>query len=309
MAESSRFYTTGSAIGDAPVGGFTSTQFQEFIRTVLMTTPATEGVLPGIANALACTGVATPVTVATGAALVYGLWYQNDAAATIAVATPAVNPRIDLVVLRANMANSAYTAANSQLFSSVGQAGYTVRMDIIKGVENVSPTAPALTQNSNQWEIKIAQLQTTTGGVITNTDARTYRRDASNAQLASIDDTMAGNRVATLTRRQGGSATDWGSGGSTNYTPALVKMQAGRWSYSGSAFATITQGMTFPVAFSAIPLMFATVTSATMGTATSVQATIATAVSITASSFTIGFNNTSGTLTACTIDWLAIGPP
>ncbi len=176
MAENSAFNSTGSAIGDAPAGGYTAAQFATFIRTMFTTNPATEGVLFGILNALAVTGAATPVAVASGAAVVYGQWYQNDASNNLAVPTPVSNPRKDYVVLRANLTSTAYTAANSTLFSISGQPGYSVRMDIIKGVENASPALPSLTQNANQWEVPIAALNTTTGGVITVTDARTYVR-------------------------------------------------------------------------------------------------------------------------------------
>lgn len=124
---------------------------------MFITNPATEGVLYGVGNNLAVTGASSPVAVNTGSALVYGIWYENDASVNVTIPTPASNPRIDRVVLRASW------------------SAQTVRITRIAGTEAASPTAPALTQVANTtWDIPLYQVRITTGGVITLTDERTY---------------------------------------------------------------------------------------------------------------------------------------
>lgn len=373
MAERSLVWTT-NATGDGTSGGYSAANWVQMTRQMFITNPATEGVLYGIGNNLAVTGSASPVAVNTGSGLVYGIWYENDSSINVTIPTPASNPRIDRVVMRANW------------------AAQTVRITRIAGTEAASPIAPALTQTANTtWDIPLYQVRITTGGVITLTDERAYckhpgvygwlqqantwvgnqsvtgalsatgaisggaglqiatgaettglgaaftlsgwgrgftmpnsavvmwpRGASGNAraigvtnngdlyvmrstandnsaaatydmsidqsgnvsfptgglnasqlltgtvplgrlsgitgsQLAtdSVDDTIVGNRVPQFYRRQGGSATDWSNPGTTNYTPAAVRMQSG--------VATVTSGgpfvVTFPVAFSYPPII------------------------------------------------------
>lgn len=389
---------------------------------MFITNPATEGVLYGIGNNLAVTGASSPVAVNTGSALVYGIWYENDASVNVTIPTPASNPRIDRVVLRASW------------------SAQTVRITRIAGTEAASPTAPALTQVANTtWDIPLYQVRITTGGVITLTDERTYIKhpgvygwlnaamtvndtitssksnsgglneiavvntsntagsyarhlskvggasaddplfvweingvlawamgldnsdsdkmkiapfsvigsgdvltlDSSGnltvtgalsasslnaSQLGSgtvplarlsgistsqldaaagivtgqiandaIDDTKVGNRVPQFYRRQGGSATDWSSAGTTSYTPAMVRMQAGTFSVPASSSPT---AVTFPVAFSQPPVVIATAQS---------DGVIVTVSSVGASSFGVLARLYNGNYPGAVINWLAIG--
>ncbi len=424
---------------------------------MFITNPAAEGVLYGIGNNLAVTGAASPVAVNTGSALVYGIWYENDASANVTIPTPASNPRIDRVVLRASW------------------AAQTVRITRIAGTEAASPTAPALTQVANTtWDIPLYQVRITTGGVITLTDERTYIKhpgvygwlnaamtvndtitssksnsgglneiavvntsntagsyarldvkvgggaaddpllvyeipggnawaagvdnsdgdkykiapystvgsgdaltltqagalavpgsvsapyvyidasflsqvsggnalinfdtndwmmydrtnnvycfyigstlratidangfNASNlgagtvpaaritaVSADAIDDTMVGNRVPAVIRRQGGSATDWSSAGTTSYTPAMVRMQAGTFSVPASSSPT---AVTFPVAFSQPPVVITTGQGDT---------NIITISSITASGFSILARERGGSYIGAIACWIAIG--
>jgi hypothetical protein len=82
-----------------------------------------------------------------------------------------------------------------------------------------------------------------------------------NGELAdsAVDDTKLGNRVPQMYRRQGGSASIWGTPGTTEYTPGEVMMQAGIASGSmGAGVATQDLTITYPVAFSAGPLVLLT---------------------------------------------------
>ena len=386
---------------------------------MFITNPATEGVLYGIGNNLAVTGASSPVAVNTGSALVYGIWYENDASVNVTIPTPASNPRIDRVVLRASW------------------SAQTVRITRIAGTEAASPTAPALTQVANTtWDIPLYQVRITTGGVITLTDERTYIKhpgvygwlnaamtvndtitssksnsgglneiavvntsntagsyarldvkvgggaaddpllvyeipggnawaagvdnsdgdkykiapysvigsgdvltlDSSgnltvtgavsasslnasqlgsgtvplarlsgittgNLAADSVDDTIVGNRVPAVIRRQGGSATDWDSAGTTTYTPGMVRTQSGVIAITLSATSFGSTAVTFPVAFSAKPNVLCSIANnPTSGILFAPQAQ-----SISASGFTAYIAANATLSVTVNIAWLAIG--
>ena len=98
--------------------------------------------------------------------------------------------------------------------------------------------------------------------------------------------------------RQGGSPTSFSSGGTTNYTPSNLRVQFGAIPItvaSGSGSVTIT----FPVAFSNTPVIFALATGALAGDILSIVSVFAGTSQIAA----VGSSNGTGTL-----HWLAIGP-
>lgn len=165
MAETSLFWT--DATGDG--GSYNQTQLALWLEYLFTTDQAaTEGVLEGAANELAVSGASSPVAVATGAALVKGHWYRNSAAVNVAVASPAVSTRIDRVVLQADW------------------AAQTVRIALVAGVEGGA--APALTQtDGTKWEISLAQVSITTGGVITLTDERAFCHFGTRVNAAMLD--------------------------------------------------------------------------------------------------------------------------
>lgn len=378
---------------------------------MFITNPATEGVLYGVGNNLATAGASSPVAVNTGSALVYGIWYENDASVNVTIPTPASNPRIDRVVLRASW------------------SAQTVRITRIAGTEAASPTAPALTQTANTtWDIPLYQVRITTGGAITLTDERAYVKhpgvygwlnaaltvndtitstksnsgslneiavvntsntagsyarfnatvggataddplmtwtitgastwaagldnsDSDKFKIApysvigsgdvltldssgnltvtgavsasslnasqlgsgtvplarlsgittgnlaadSVDDTIAGSRVPQFYRRQGGSATDWSSAGTSTQTPTSVRMQGGSFTVPSSSSPTT---VTFPTAFSQPPLIVATAQS---------DGVIVTVSSVGASSFGVLARLYNGNYPGAVINWVAIG--
>lgn len=385
MAEGSRFWTT-SGTGDGPGGGYSAANFNEFVRQCFMTNPATEGVLRDIGNNLAATGSASPVAINTGSALVYGFFYASDASVNVTIPTPTTSTRIDRIVLRASW------------------SAQTVRITRIAGTEGGG--APALTQTANTtWDIPLAQVSITTGGVITLTDQRTYVKapgvyqwlqaaltvngaltstgtvtgtslnvDANftsalsssnprhtydsndwmqfwrslnvfewtiggaskmtlnssgvltpssmgdntvptaaiidgNVTLAkhaadSVDDTKVGDRVPQFYRRQGGSASDWSTQGTTTQTPTAVRMQGGVIRVTVTASVVGSASVTFPTAFSNKPLAFATIVD---GSST---AWISSITAVSASAITVQvlqYENASATTTV-DVNWLAIGP-
>ena len=178
MAESSRFWTTNGT-GDGTGSGYTTANWAEFVRQTMTTSPASEGVLYGILNSLAVSGTSSPVSIASGSAIGYGYFYTNDSAATQAIATPTTATRIDRIVLRASW------------------AAQTVRITRIAGTEG-SGSAPAMTQTAGTtWDIPLATVSITTGGVITVTDARTFCKSPLVYGWFSQALSVAGNIAAT----------------------------------------------------------------------------------------------------------------
>lgn len=155
MTENSRPWS-GTATGDA--GPYSDDQWTDVWKTLLGPVIAAEGVFREQLNELLASGVVTPVSIATGRALVDGSWYESDAVETIAFVSPAVNPRIDRIVLRKDWALQ------------------TIRLTKIDGAEAASPVPPAITQvDGTTWDLPLWQVHITTGGVIAiNADERIF---------------------------------------------------------------------------------------------------------------------------------------
>jgi len=175
LAEHSSFWTT-NATGD----GSAYTQAQLAAMWKRLFTPSGYGVLFGYANELAVSGTSSPISVATGAAVVQGFMYENDAAKSVTVPTPAIGTTGHRVVLR------------------VDWSAQTVRV-VLKSSSDGVATLPALTQTINTvYEISLAGLTITTGGVITLTDERSYARFATKIGGDQID-TLTKNLTITTT--------------------------------------------------------------------------------------------------------------
>ncbi len=270
MAESSIFWTTGST-GDG-ASPYTQAQVVDWLRRTFLNAPASEGVLKGYSNELAPSGAASPVAIAAGAAMVYGFPYENTAPVNVTIPTPSIGTTGHRIVLR------------------VSWAAQTVRIALKSSSDGVA-SIPALTQTANTtWEISLATLTITTGGVITVTDARGWAhpnfdvKDLSvttgkladdavtNAKIGAgavgttelannaVDDTKAGNRVPFLYRRQGSDANEWYSYGGTTYTPGAVKEQMGMGGILviNNGTKNVSADFTYPVAFGYSPLVIAT---------------------------------------------------
>ena len=127
------------------------------------------GVLHDIGNDLAVANPANnDITIATGAAVVDGAVHFNDAAITLEIPLPSVNPRIDRIVIRKNYTSSQYDPAGDAGVEEV--PAYTARITRIVGTEAAAPAAPALVQSTGRttyWDVPLAQFQISTAGVIT----------------------------------------------------------------------------------------------------------------------------------------------
>jgi hypothetical protein len=156
MGESSRFWST-TGTGDGTGSGYTADNMFEVWRALFAGRNSTNlaGVVPDYQNKLAVSGTSSPVAVATGAAVVYGIPYFNTASVNVTVPTPATATRIDRIVLRASW------------------SAQTVRITRVAGVEGGG--APSLTQSAGvTWDMPLATVQVTTGGVVTIADEREY---------------------------------------------------------------------------------------------------------------------------------------
>src|SRR3972149_4632040 len=165
MSERSWPWSTVAGLGDgaAELSEAYSRQFLALYFGVQ--DPAIEGVCKGLSiGELEITGVATPLSADPGAAICYGL-YINDAVRNLVVTTPAIGTTGGRVVLQTNWAGT-------------GGAGLEARTRLAVTMSaDGNPAIPALTQAfGTTWEISLATFTVTTGGVITVTDDRTFRR-------------------------------------------------------------------------------------------------------------------------------------
>ena len=125
-----------------------------------------------------------------------------------------------------------------------------------------------------------------------------------NGQGQTVDG-LAADEIDTLSfRRQGGSATDWSSGGATNRTETTMRVQAGCTRIAGPVINTGSglNTVTFPVVFSNKPLVFVSYLGSQYGITAAVQ-------SPTASTIDIYIYNYSGSSQSnIDVQWLALGP-
>jgi hypothetical protein len=145
----------GIVTGDAVLAPYDDDTWSDIWRKLFTKDRSLEGVIYGVLNNLLVSGATSPITVATGAAMVDGKVYDNDTAVTLIIPTPSIGTRIDFIVLRKRWATQ------------------TVRITRIAGVEGGG--SPAITQlDGNIWDIPLAQVIITTAGAITIADFRSY---------------------------------------------------------------------------------------------------------------------------------------
>lgn len=177
MAQWSLGWTTNGT-GDGISGGYTQSKFTQMLEAWWTVDPVNQGVLQNYLNELEVTasgGSASPVSIDTGAGMVKGFYYTNETVGTKDIPTPAGSTRVDRIVLRADWGSQ------------------VVRFQRVAGTEGLG--APDLTQtDETTWEISLATVSITTGGVATVTDARTYVHPAIEVETAMI---QAGAVTAT----------------------------------------------------------------------------------------------------------------
>lgn len=217
------------------------------------------------------------------------------------------NDTITATQIASSAVGNSELAANAVGESNIITGAVTVNKLGNLAVSNAKLAADAVT--TDKIAAGAVQASDIGTGAVTNTklgaDAVTTDKIAAGAvgtaDLAdnAVDDTKAGNRVAQFYRRQGGSATSWFAYGATNYTPTTVRMQAGavNFPFGGG----VVQRVTFPTAFSNIPLVF-------VCNGTNNPLGIASIYAVTATYVDIRYYDSDGTDGVGDVQWLAIGP-
>lgn len=178
MTEISRPWA-GTVTGDA--GPYTAPHWWDVWQSMIgssgaLTGAGNAGVFPWVPGKLAVTYVAPNfVSVAAGAAMIDGLFYNNSASISVTVTSATAGKvRDDRLVIR-------------KYFSGLIQ---TARLTLVAGSEVASPgpgTPPALVQDTTRqtyWDLPLARVSVTDGGAITLTDERVLA-GASNFQVAN----------------------------------------------------------------------------------------------------------------------------
>jgi hypothetical protein len=166
--------TMKSMLWGAPTSGdgaaaYTEAETTRLFRALVGGDPTNEGILWGVYNGFAVTGSATPVSVNTGAAFVYGYFVWDESTNSIAIPTPVVGTTGHRIVLRQSA------------------AAKTVRLTLISSTDGVA-TLPAITQTAGTtWDTKVYGLTVTTGGVITLTDERTWCHFPTRVETAMVE--------------------------------------------------------------------------------------------------------------------------
>lgn len=173
-------FTGGIGDGSAP---YTETEFRNYNRAILAGNYANGGVLSGVDNELLVSGAASPLSVASGQAQVYGFHYFNTAALAPTVTTPTVGDTGGRVVVRANL-----TAANAPPSEDEGRVRVVLNTD-------GNPSIPALNQTADTtWDIPLATFVIATSGII-YTDSSKLTTGVSDARHFAISPLAASVRL------------------------------------------------------------------------------------------------------------------
>ncbi len=259
--------------GDGTSGGYTDVQTQRFFRQLLMSDPTVQGIIAAAENELAPSVTDTSeITVATGAALIYGLHLNSDAATVLTLPTVAGD-------------------TGGIVWAGIDWTTQTGEVNVTQNTAG-NPAIPALVQtNLTEWQIPICSYVVDSAGAVWTTAAKT---------TAGVTDLrrFVGLAGLRMEYRQGGSATVWNTAGTTNRvvtpTPHVL---AGAVLTNGSGVGAVT----FPSAFATAPLILASPTTANHYF---IQ-------NVTAADFEVETWNADGTLAAAgiVVNWWAIGIP
>jgi len=321
MAEFSGTWTTGTS-GDG-TNTYTQAQASGFFA-VLAACSGFEGVAPGYLSELLCAANgANSVRVSPGGGVVDGKVHTSSANVDVNIpsAVGGGNTRIDRLVLRAVWASYtvritriAGTDAASPTAPAITQTSGTT-YDISLCTVLVTTAGAVTVTDARVWaatgahgladgilaataagRAKMADLFIITDKILDDqiTQAKIGPSAVGTTELTDDAVTAAkiGTMVPALLGRQGGSASNWLTQGTNNYTSGInARVQCGSIS-SGTAQAVVT----FPVAFSDKPIVLVTGIGCTpflnvLGAVTATQATID--------------NPAGGAFSAF---WIAIGP-
>lgn len=201
MTQDSLFHA-GNTVGDAVQAPYSAGEWNDFFWWLVMgktnhmespTVVLQAGVIPNYLNSLACTvGAGTSVDVASGAAIVGGVLYINDAPVNIPLSAPVSGTNYYVV----------------GLFKDI--IGQTVRVGVVGPSTSGYPAVPGFTwDSSNETNVLALWMVTVTSAPVVAVAADVRR-------FMSIGD----YRTLIVTDRQGGSSTLLETGGTSNYDVA-----------------------------------------------------------------------------------------
>ena len=115
--------------------------------------------------------------------------------------------------------------------------------------------------------------------------------------------------ISIVSYRQGGSATDWNTAGTTNYTPTKSKIQTGTREFAFAGQSGMGFTITFPVEFSAIPQVYVSLVKPVSTEAKKITtAYVTTASPVTTTTCQIYCDATSTATVTVYVNWWAVGP-
>lgn len=148
MAFTQSMLWTTNGTGDGPSGGYARDRWAELFRTLFA-----NGVVKGEGGELRVSGTTSPLTVASGAVVIDGIFARDPSGDSVTVPTPSVGTTGKRLVVRADWTTQ------------------TVRLVLLSNSDGVplSTQVPALMENSGTtWDIPLCRFDITTGGQIIN---------------------------------------------------------------------------------------------------------------------------------------------
>lgn len=281
---------------DGDSGPYSSAQWRALFSALFTTDPTAQGPIGGHENELEVTNpTGKTIRVASGAGVVNGNIFFNDANIDFTPPTPASSARQDYVVICLNETDLSFSTSDAgysltlpdvltDYGSSASIPAYSCRLAIVRGAEGGG--LPTLDQNDDHYMVPLANYSIDTSGTVSSlTDSR---------ELAHI--------VANFRQRQGGNSVDWAIPGTTNYLPGKTVMQAGTALWTGSATDEGSLTITFPIAFSDSPIVL--ITPLTAGE----EGVYANIYTISGSEAEIRWYSHIYDMTSIDFYWTAIGP-
>ena len=150
-----------------------------------------EGVLPGRGQEFAASVSGRTVTIGTGTMALDGKLKPNRAPVQFTIPVPVNGPTGHRIVMR--------------------RTSNGVSLQLLSSNDGVSALPAKATTRGSTFDGELWNISATSGAV-TLTDARSYAHAGSR-----VSDAMLDVGKLSIPRRQGGSETDWGSGGTTVY--------------------------------------------------------------------------------------------
>jgi hypothetical protein len=342
--ESSRYWNSND-VGDGASAGFARALIAAWLSKIF--SRGAGGILDRALNELAVTGTSSPLAVASGAAIVDGIFYENSASLNLTVTTPSAGTTGGRVILRASWSaqtvraviklNTDGVAAIPALTQTPGTtyeinlASFTITTGGVIGSLVLEPTRASFSDSPRPATINLAALS-----VLGNTFGFSYTAEAISAgsegqalvragaifgfgqiatdglvdQAVNLDKLSADAEAALKVHRQGGSASNWNTPGSGNYIADSTRILGGAISVTMPAASTggFSVYVTLPVAMSA-PLVFVTMKDAPQAAADNALLFAYFAdMSGSTLRFIVYKEFAAGANITITLNWLAIGP-